>query len=299
MAETVAPPPFLGTRDTPTDDLTSARRLIVSAADSVRSFRLVHGSTLSIGRLHDNDVIIEHDTVSRLHAHIRVAARVVIEDAGSRNGIRVNGEVVATRATVELEPGAVVQIGPATLFLVEGASTGSVTVSRRESAAMAAASPAGSAPRPKVERSVKLVVKDERMTLLYESAETIASSGISVLVLGETGVGKELLAQSVHAMSPRRARPFVTFNSAALPEALVESELFGYARGAFTGADRSKTGLFEAADGGTIFLDEVADLSATAQAKLLRVIESGEVLCVGGLKPKVVDVRVVSATNSD
>jgi transcriptional regulator with GAF, ATPase, and Fis domain len=100
-------------------------------------------------------------------------------------------------------------------------------------------------------------------------------------------------------MSPRRSRPFVTFNSAALPESLIESELFGYARGAFTGADRAKAGLFEAADGGTIFLDEVADLSLAAQAKLLRVVETGEVLSVGGLKPKAADVRVVSATNRD
>jgi transcriptional regulator with GAF, ATPase, and Fis domain len=137
------------------------------------------------------------------------------------------------------------------------------------------------------------------MNALYQSARVIASSSISVLILGETGVGKELLAQSIHAMSPRHKRPFVKFNSAALPESLVESELFGYVRGAFTGADRSKPGLFEAADGGTIFLDEVADLSLAAQTKLLRVVETGELLCVGALKPKAIDVRVVSATNRD
>jgi transcriptional regulator with GAF, ATPase, and Fis domain len=100
-------------------------------------------------------------------------------------------------------------------------------------------------------------------------------------------------------MSPRRGKPFVMFNSAALPESLVESELFGYVRGAFTGADRPKAGLFEAANGGTLFLDEVADLSLQAQAKLLRVVEMGELLSVGAVKPKSVDVRVVSATNSD
>jgi DNA-binding NtrC family response regulator len=156
----------------------------------------------------------------------------------------------------------------------------------------------GTASRPKGDGET-FVLKDEIMKLLYQSAGTIASSGISVLVLGETGVGKELLAASIHSLSPRGARPFVTFNSAALPESLAESELFGYARGAFTGADRSKAGLFESADGGTIFLDEVADLTLQAQAKLLRVVESGEVLCVGGVKPRTVDVRVVSATNKD
>jgi transcriptional regulator with GAF, ATPase, and Fis domain len=257
----------------------------------------VPGSTLRVGRLNDNDVVIVHDTVSRVHARIRVADRVVIEDAGSRNGIRFNGDIVPPGTAVHLDPGAVVQIGPATLFLVEGAAA-RVSISRRESVKTPAAKASGVAPRPKAEAPT-LVLKDEQMTLLYQSAETIASSAISVLVLGETGVGKELLAASIHSMSPRRARPFVTFNSAALPESLVESELFGYARGAFTGADRSKAGLFEAADGGTIFLDEVADLSLQAQAKLLRVVETGEVLCIGGVKPKAVDVRVVSATNSD
>jgi DNA-binding NtrC family response regulator len=260
----------------------------------------VPGSNLSIGRFQDNDVIIGHDTVSRLHARVRVTDRVVIEDAGSRNGIRVNGERVAAGASVHLEAGAVVQIGPATIFLVEGSEPAEVTLSRRESmGAIPVAKPSASGVRPRESAKTSLVLKDERMTLLYQSAHTIASSGISVLVLGETGVGKELLAFSIHSMSPRRARPFVTFNSAALPESLVESELFGYARGAFTGADRPKPGLFEAADGGTIFLDEVADLSLQAQAKLLRVVETGEVLCVGGLKPKAVDVRVVSATNCD
>jgi DNA-binding NtrC family response regulator len=137
------------------------------------------------------------------------------------------------------------------------------------------------------------------MALLFQRAETFASSDIGVLIVGETGVGKELLASSIHAASPRREMPFVTFNSAALPESLVESALFGFARGAFTGADRSKPGLFEAADGGTIFLDEVADLSPQSQAKLLRVIETGEVLPVGTVKPRSVDVRVIAATSSD
>jgi DNA-binding NtrC family response regulator len=189
-----------------------------------------------------------------------------------------------------------VQIGPATLFVVEGAAAAQVSISKRDGE-RADAAKSGRSLRPKGAEAV--VVQDESMALLYESAETIAASGISVLILGETGVGKELFASFIHSMSPRREQPFVTFNSAALPEALVESELFGYVRGAFTGADRSKPGLFEAADGGTLFLDEVADLSLQAQAKLLRVVEMGEVLSVGGIKPKSVDVRVVSATNSD
>jgi DNA-binding NtrC family response regulator len=271
----------------------------VSAADAVRSFRLEPGCILTIGRFDDNDVIIGHDTVSRLHARIRVTDRVVIEDAASRNGIRVNGEKVRSGIALDIEPGAVVQIGPATLFLVAGSDPSDATVPRRESAAMRAAKPSGSVPRTRAAPRTSLVMKDERMTLLYQSARTIASNSLSVLLLGETGVGKELLAQTIHTMSPRRTKPFVTFNSAALPETQVESELFGYERGAFAGADRAKRGLFDAADGGTIFLDEVADLSLEAQAKLLRVVETGEVLSVGGVTPRVVDVRVVSATNND
>jgi transcriptional regulator with GAF, ATPase, and Fis domain len=256
----------------------------------------VPGVVLRVGRLHDNDIVIAHDTVSRLHARIAVTDRVVIEDAGSRNGTYCNGNRLRSGVTFAFEPGSIVQIGPASLFVVEGAAGARVTVSKRDSAQTATSKPRASL-RPK--GAAVPVLKDEGMRLLYESAETIAASGISVLVLGETGVGKELLAQSIHSMSPRREKPFVMFNSAALPEALVESELFGYVRGAFTGADRTKTGLFEAADGGTLFLDEVADLSLQAQAKLLRVVEMGEVLPVGGLKPKSVDVRVVSATNGD
>jgi DNA-binding NtrC family response regulator len=268
----------------------------------MRSIRLVPGTTLRVGRINDNDIVIAHDTVSRLHALLHVdGERVIVEDAGSRNGIRFNGDVVPSGKPICLEPGAVVQIGPATLFLVEKL-TSRVSISQRDSVNTLAAKPTAPPVRAVpagASAGATLVLKDESMTLLYQSAETIASSAMSVLILGETGVGKELLASSIHSMSPRRAKPFITFNSAALPESLVESELFGYARGAFTGADRPKPGLFEAADGGTLFLDEVADLSLQAQAKLLRVIESGEVLSVGGVKPKTVDVRVVSATNND
>ncbi len=129
--------------------------------------------------------------------------------------------------------------------------------------------------------------------------EQVADSSATVLVQGESGTGKEGVARLIHQRSPRRDRPFVAVNCAALPETLLESELFGYERGAFTGAAGRKEGRFELADGGTLFLDEVADLSLVTQPKILRVLQEGEFERVGGTRTIRVDVRIVAATNQD
>jgi two-component system response regulator HydG len=129
--------------------------------------------------------------------------------------------------------------------------------------------------------------------------DQVADSSATVLIQGESGTGKELVARAIHERSPRRARPFVAVNCAALPETLLESELFGYEKGAFTGAAARKEGRFELADGGTLFLDEVADLSIVTQPKILRVLQEGEFERVGGTRSIRVDVRIVTATNQD
>jgi two-component system nitrogen regulation response regulator NtrX len=137
------------------------------------------------------------------------------------------------------------------------------------------------------------------MRELFQTAERVAQSDLAVLLLGESGTGKDLLAQEIHARSPRAKKRFVALNCAALPETLVESELFGYEKGAFTGAAAAHAGKFELAHGGTLFLDEIGDMDPNTQAKILRAAESGRVERLGGSKSVDVDVRLISATNQE
>jgi formate hydrogenlyase transcriptional activator len=145
----------------------------------------------------------------------------------------------------------------------------------------------------------RIIGDSEIMRAVLTDVERVAASDVTVLLLGDTGTGKELLARALHERSERVRRPFVPVNCAALPENLVESEMFGFERGAFTGAHIRKPGRFELADHGTLFLDEIGDLPLNAQAKLLRVLQDGEVFRIGSTKPVRVDVRLVAATNHD
>src|SRR6201987_4313512 len=144
-----------------------------------------------------------------------------------------------------------------------------------------------------------MIGRSAEMRRAFEMADRVAPTDSTVLVLGESGTGKDLLAQEIHARSPRAGKAYVAVNCAALPETLIESELFGYERGAFTGAAQQKKGKFELASGGTLFLDEIGDMNPVTQAKVLRALENRTIERLGGTASIPVDVRVISATHRD
>lgn len=144
-----------------------------------------------------------------------------------------------------------------------------------------------------------LVGRSPAMQEVYRTIARVLSNDLSILVLGESGTGKELVAEAIHSLGQRRTRPFVAVNMAAIPRELIEAELFGYEKGAFTGASIRTAGKFEQAQGGTLFLDEIGDMPMEAQTRLLRVLQSGEVTTVGGSKAVRVNVRIIAATNKD
>jgi len=262
----------------------SARlRLIIFCAGQVSSHAIPRAGQVVIGRGEEAHVRVDHVTVSRKHATLLIGDELSIVDHGSFNGTSIGGRKIAPNIPVPLGIATIAELGE-TMVVVQVEGPDTVVGSRGLHAT--AAPP----PRPEVSLA---------MQHLYRLIDNVAQSNITVIVRGETGAGKEVVAEEIHKRSPRAAKPLVKLNCAALPEHLLESELFGYERGAFTGATTAKPGLIEAADGGTLFLDEVGELPLATQAKLLRVVESREVLRLGSVKPKSVDVRFIAATHRD
>jgi two-component system, NtrC family, response regulator AtoC len=262
------------------------RHLVVFLEDGAMSYPLGELDAVVVGRGTDCHVQIDRTTLSRRHFAVRGAQSTLIEDLGSANGTRVNGRTLRAHTPTSIEADALIEAGGAFFALRD----------RRSRSTLRAALPSEA---PELPAAPGVVVHDPVMASLHRLVREMAGSPLPVLVLGETGVGKEILAGAVHACSPRAEKPFLRINCAALPEALLESELFGYEVGAFTGAGKAKQGLIEAADGGTFFFDEIGEMPMTTQAKLLRVLESGELLRLGALKPRPIDVRFVAATHND
>jgi len=264
-----------------------ALQLLVLEASRLSIYPLPPSGSISIGRANDCDARLGDALASRKHAVLHLTP-LAIEDNDSANGTRLGTCRLAARTPVEIEPGQAISIGRSVLIVraKEAIREGGVTPER------------SGAPSSSASEAV-VIVREPAMQRLFETVERLAQGTINVLILGETGVGKELVAEAIHRASPRREGPFIRINCAALSDALLESDLFGHERGAFTGAVAAKPGLLELADQGHVFLDEVGELSASVQAKLLRVLETREVMRVGGVRGRSVDVRFLFATNRD
>ena len=224
-----------------------------------------------IGSSSHNAVCIRHPTVSREHCVIYHADGAWwVSDLDSTNGTHVDRETVRRG---RVSPGALLQLGNVRLTVVEGVSLAQM----------------------RYVRFGGLVARSAAMLDLFHQLNLVARTDFPALILGESGTGKELVARALHDRSGREG--YWPLNCAGIPDELVDSELFGHSKGAFTGAQKRSSGLFGAADGGTIFLDEIGELPTLAQAKLLRVLESGEVRPVGEQRAQRVDVRIIGATN--
>ncbi|HEX3597663.1 MAG TPA: sigma 54-interacting transcriptional regulator [Polyangiaceae bacterium] len=269
---------------------TETAGLVLLYANAFRSlppaFRLARGTNV-IGREPPADIVVPVNAVSRTHAEI------VWERGGwtLRDRASTNGTLVDGHRTMEarLEHGQEVRVGDAILKFVDRDAElfGRYRLDGTMAPGTARLSRAGSE-----------LVGGYQMDRIAAEVERIATSPISVLLLGESGTGKEVVAREIHRHSGRKG-PFRAINCAAIPENLFESELFGYKRGAFSGADRDKQGIVRAAHDGTLLLDEIGDLPLDAQAKLLRVLQSKEVYPLGATAPEMVDVRIVCATHRD
>ncbi|MBK8696259.1 MAG: sigma 54-interacting transcriptional regulator [Deltaproteobacteria bacterium] len=263
-------------------DCRATARLLVAEHDrSPRVVVLPAGAEVRIGRADFVEVPLEDHRASRVHATLAFDGRsVTVRDEGSSNGTFVAGAQV--RGERAVEDGERIEIGSTKIIVL-------LTLS--------------GAPRPAAPEASgaddEVVAVDPATVALFALVRRLAASDLPVLVQGETGVGKELVARALHRESPRARKAFVAINCATLTESIAASELFGHERGSFSGADARKVGVFESADGGTLLLDEVGELSQANQALLLRALQERSITRVGSTRPVPVDVRIVAATNRD
>jgi DNA-binding NtrC family response regulator len=242
---------------------------------------LPQNGEITLGRSPHVELRIASASVSREHARVTSGSPPMIQDLGSSNGTRVDGQLLEPGQRMALVPGRVVEAGDA-LIVLQG---GQAELEPRT----VPTGPLPPSPLP----------QEGKMDRLFRLVDLVATGTLSVILQGETGVGKEVMAKRIHQRSARADKPFLKINCAAFAESMVEAELFGHERGAFTGAVLAKPGLLEAGSGGTVLLDEVAELSLPMQAKLLRAVGNAEVLRIGSLKPRSIDVRFIAATNGD
>jgi len=261
-------------------------RLLIIGDQEHRTLRLPPVGELSIGRSEAADVQIVDPLMSRVHASVivKLDGGLFVHDRGSSNGTLVRGERIESNAEVPISVGDTIEVG-STVVLVQPEFAPGKDLARP-------------APTDATLDPNELPMGDA-MARVHKLARRIAHSQRNLLLLGETGVGKEVMARMVHRLSARCDGPFVGINCAAVSGSLFESELFGFEKGAFTGATQAKPGLIETAHHGTMFLDEVGEMPTSTQVKLLRVLETREVLRVGGLRPHEIDVRFVAATNQN
>jgi transcriptional regulator with GAF, ATPase, and Fis domain len=263
----------------PTETSTDFVLTIVEGPDRGKTFAVAGSqpTRVLVGSGPACEVCLGDREVSRRHAAVDVTGRRLrITDLGSTNGTFVDGVAVVEAF---LRGGEVVRIGSTALQIADA--------------------PAAPGALPVHTSFGRMVGASTEMRRLYPLCERLALSTVTVVIEGETGTGKEVLAEALHEQGPRAEGPFVVFDCTAVPASLVESELFGHERGAFTGAVATRKGVFEQAHGGTLLIDEIGDLELSLQPKLLRALERGEVRRVGGDRPIKVDTRVLAATRRD
>jgi DNA-binding NtrC family response regulator len=257
--------------------LSQCKLVVLTGSQRGREF-VISGDVIRIGKVDENDLVLPEETVSRVHCEIlRDAKGHLLRDLHSTNGTFLDGAEIRE---AYIRAGSVITVGTIQLKFQPFEERIEILPSEKE-------------------RLGELVGRSLKMREIFGLVERIAPTEATVLIEGETGTGKDLVARTLHSLSKRKAQPFIVVDCGAVSGTLIESELFGHEKGAFTGAASMRQGAFELAHGGTIFLDELGELSLDLQPKLLRVLEQREIRRVGGNRTIKVDIRVVAATKQD